>query len=397
MRRDPVILSAVRTPIGRFQGGLRTLPSPQLGSIVVREALARTGWRPEQVDEVLMGCVLQAGLGQNPARQAAIGAGLPATVSALTVNMVCGSGLRSVMIAAQSIRAGDCDLVVAGGMESMSNAPYLLPGARDGYRLGHGRILDGMITDGLWCAFEDWHMGETAEVVAERWSVTREEQDRYAVESHRRALAALEAGHFTAEISPVTIRDRRGGETVFTTDEGPRPGLTPEGLAELRPAFRADGTVTAGNASTINDGAAALVVAAADLAEAAGQRPLARIVAGAVAGIEPRMVMMAPVEAVRRVAAKAGWKLDEVDLFEFNEAFAAQSVALINEFRPDGLDASRVNVNGGAIALGHPIGASGARVLVTLLHELVRREAVRGIASLCLGGGNAVALAVERV
>lgn len=376
---------------------MRTLPSPQLGSIVVREALARTGRRPEQVDEVLMGCVLQAGLGQNPARQAAIGAGLPPTVSALTVNMVCGSGLRSVMIAAQAIRAGDCDLVVAGGMESMSNAPYLLTGARDGYRLGHGQILDGMITDGLWCAFEDWHMGETAEVVAERWSVTREEQDRYAVESHRRAVAALEAGHFAAEISPVTIRDRRGGETVFTRDEGPRPGLTPEGLAELRPAFRANGTVTAGNASTINDGAAALVVAAADLAEAAGQRPLARIVAGAVAGIEPRMVMMAPVEAVRRVAAKAGWKLDEVDLFEFNEAFAAQSVALINELRPDGLDASRVNVNGGAIALGHPIGASGARVLVTLLHELVRREAGRGIASLCLGGGNAVALAVERV
>jgi len=397
MRRDPVIVSAVRTPIGRFQGGLRTLASPQLGSIVVREALARTSLRPEQVEEVLMGCALQAGLGQNPARQAAIGAGMPPTVSALTVNMVCGSGLRSVMLAAQAIRAGDCDLVVAGGMESMSNAPYLLTGARDGYRMGHGRILDGMITDGLWCAFEDWHMGETAEVVAERWDIRREDQDRYAVESHRRAVAAIEAGHFAAELVPVTIRDRRGAESVLAKDEGPRPGLTLEGLAELRPAFRANGTVTAGNASTINDGAAALVVAAADLAEATGQRPLARIVAGAVAGIEPRMVMMAPVEAVRRVAAKAGWGLDEVDLFEFNEAFAAQSVALINQLCPDGLDASRVNVNGGAIALGHPIGASGARVLVTLLHELVRREAGRGIATLCLGGGNAVALAGERV
>lgn len=397
MRRDPVIVSAVRTPIGRFQGGLRTLASPQLGSIVVREALARTSLRPEQVEEVLMGCALQAGLGQNPARQAAIGAGMPPTVSALTVNMVCGSGLRSVMLAAQAIRAGDCDLVVAGGMESMSNAPYLLTGARDGYRMGHGRILDGMITDGLWCAFEDWHMGETAEVVAERWDIRREDQDRYAVESHRRAVAAIEAGHFAAELVPVTIRDRRGAESALAKDEGPRPGLTLEGLAELRPAFRANGTVTAGNASTINDGAAALVVAAADLAEATGQRPLARIVAGAVAGIEPRMVMMAPVEAVRRVAAKAGWGLDEVDLFEFNEAFAAQSVALINQLCPDGLDASRVNVNGGAIALGHPIGASGARVLVTLLHELVRREAGRGIATLCLGGGNAVALAVERV
>jgi len=397
MRRDPVIVSAVRTPIGRFQGGLRTLASPQLGSIVVREALARTSRRPEQVEEVLMGCALQAGLGQNPARQAAIGAGMPPTVSALTVNMVCGSGLRSVMLAAQAIRAGDCDLVVAGGMGSMSNAPYLLTGARDGYRMGHGRIRDGMITDGLWCAFEDWHMGETAEVVAERWDIRREDQDRYAVESHRRAVAAIEAGHFAAELVPVTIRDRRGAESVLAKDEGPRPGLTLEGLAELRPAFRANGTVTAGNASTINDGAAALVVAAADLAEATGQRPLARIVAGAVAGIEPRMVMMAPVEAVRRVAAKAGWGLDEVDLFEFNEAFAAQSVALINQLCPDGLDASRVNVNGGAIALGHPIGASGARVLVTLLHELVRREAGRGIATLCLGGGNAVALAVERV
>ena len=396
MRRDPVIISAVRTPIGRFQGGLRTLTSPQLGSIVVREALARTGLQSEQVDEVLMGCVLQAGLGQNPARQAALGAGLPPTVAAMTVNMVCGSGLRSVMIAAQSIRTGDCDVVIAGGMESMSNAPYLLTEAREGYRMGHCRVLDAMITDGLWCAFEDWHMGETGEVVAAMWGIGRERQDSYAAESHRRAAAAIEGGLFTSETVRVTTRDRRGVERVLSSDEGPRAEVTPESLAGLRPAFRAEGTVTAGNASTINDGAAALVLVSAETAERSGQRPLARIVAAAVAGIVPRMVMMAPVEAVRRVAAKAGWRLDEVDLFEFNEAFASQSIALIEQLRPDGLDPLRVNVNGGAIALGHPIGASGARILVTLVQELFRREAARGIAALCLGGGNAVALAVER-
>ena len=396
MRKDPVIVSAVRTPIGRFQGGLRSLRSPELGSIVVREALARTTLQPDQVDEVLMGCVLQAGLGQNPARQAALGAGLPPAVSAMTVNMVCGSGLRSVMVAAQSIRTGDCDMVIAGGMESMSNVPYLLPDARDGYRMGHGIVQDALINDGLWCAFENWHMGETGEVVAETYGIGRERQDLYAVESHRRALLSIGDGRFATEIVPVTTRDRQGVEIEISVDEGPRSGVTPETLSRLRPAFRPGGTVTAGNASTVNDGAAALVVASEALALKCGAPPLARIVAAAVAGVEPRLVMMAPLEAVRRVATRAGWRLSEVDLFEFNEAFAVQSVALIDQLCPDGLDAARVNVNGGAIALGHPIGASGARVLVTLLHELIRRDAKRGIASLCLGGGNAVALAVER-
>ena len=396
MRRDPVIVSAVRTPIGRFQGGLRRLTAPQLGSVVVRESLAPAGLRSEEVDEVVMGCVLQAGLGQNPARQAALGAGLPSSVAAMTVNMVCGSGLRSVMLAAQAIRAGDCNVVIAGGMESMSNAPYLQTGAREGYRMGHARIDDAMIKDGLWCAFEDWHMGETGEVVAETWGITREQQDAYAAESHRRAVVAVDAGIFASEIVAVTTQLERGKTGVVTRDEGPRAEVTASSLASLRPAFRPGGTVTAGNASTINDGAAAVVVTTAGMAERAGRRPLARIVAEAMSGVEPRMVMMAPVEAVRKVAAKAGWRLDEVDLFEFNEAFAVQSVALIDQLRPDGLDATRVNVNGGAIALGHPIGASGARVLVTMLHELSRREAKRGIAALCLGGGNAVALAVER-
>lgn len=396
MEREAVIISAVRTPIGRFQGGLKPLAAPRLGALAIEGALARTTLRPEQIDEVVMGCVLQAGLGQNPARQAALLAHLPVTVSALTVNMVCGSGLRSVMLAAQSIRTGDRDFLVAGGMESMSNAPYLLTRARDGYRMGHDRVLDAMVIDGLWCAFDDWHMGETGEVVAAAHAISRERQDGYALESQRRAVAAQQAGLFEREIHPVTISDRKGGARLVDTDEGPRSDVTRESLAALRPAFRPDGTVTAGNASTINDGAAAVVVASAEMAARTGHQPLARIVAQATAGVEPRLVMMAPVAAVREVAQKAGWGLDEVDRFEFNEAFASQAVALIDELGPDGLDARRVNVNGGAIALGHPIGASGTRILVTLLHELVRSGTRRGIAALCLGGGNAVALAVER-
>jgi acetyl-CoA C-acetyltransferase len=398
MDGQAVIVSAVRTPIGRFQGSLKTLPAPQLGALAIRAALDRAALDPGRVDEVVMGCVLQAGLGQNPARQAALRAGLPATVAAQTINMVCGSGLRSVMLAAQSLLTRDTDYVIAGGMESMSNAPYLLPGARDGYRLGHGQLVDSMISDGLWCAFENWHMGETGEVVAATWGISRERQDRYAAESQARAVAARLAGHFTAEIVPVAIRSRPGAgaqdsEELFTADEGPRAGTTPERLAALPPAFRQNGTVTAGNAATINDGAAALLLTRRELALAEGLRPLARLVAQAVSGIEPRLVMMAPVEAIRKVAARAGWGLDEVDLFELNEAFAVQAIAVIEQLQ---IDPRRVNVNGGAIALGHPIGASGARILVTLLHEMERRDVARGIAALCLGGGNAVAVAVER-
>jgi len=383
---EAVIIGAARTAVGKFQGALRSLTAPELGAVAVRAALERAGVEAGEVDEVILGCVLQAGLGQNPARQAALRAGLPDAVSALTVNKVCGSGLKSVML-------GDAGVVVAGGMESMTNAPYLLPKAREGYRLGHGQVVDSLVRDGLWCAFDDWHMGETAEVVAEKYQITREAQDAYALESQRRAVAAAAAGKFKEEICPVTVPQRQGPALIVDADEGPRADASAEGLAKLKPAFRAAGTVTAGNASTINDGAAALVVTTRERARAAGRAPLARIVAQATSGVAPKLVMMAPVEAVRRVAAKAGWDLVGVDLFELNEAFAAQSVALLGEL---GIGADRVNVNGGAVALGHPIGASGARVLVTLLYEMRRREARRGIASLCLGGGNAVALAVER-
>lgn len=391
--REAVIVAAARTPIGKFQGAFKTLTAPQLGTLAARAVLERSRISSARVDEVLMGCVLQAGLGQNPARQAALAAGLPPTVSAMTVNMVCGSGLKSVMLASQAIQLGDHEVVLAGGMESMSNAPYLLPQAREGYRLGDGALIDSLVRDGLWCARDHWHMGETAEVVSERYGVTREMQDQYAAESQRRAVEAMAAGRFRDEICPVSIEQRKGGVVIVETDEGPRPGTTPATLADLRPAFRAGGTVTAGNASTINDGAAAVLLTHRALAEDLGLDPLARVVAQAVSGIEPSLVMMAPLEAIGRVAQKAGWDLGEVDLFEINEAFSAQSVALIREL---GLDAARVNVNGGAIALGHPIGASGARILVTLLYELRRRNCTRGIAALCLGGGNAVALAVER-
>ncbi len=391
--QQPVIISATRTAIGKFQGSLKPFTAPQLGSIAVRAAIERAGIDAGQIDEVIMGCVLQAGLGQNPARQAALKAGIPDKVAALTVNKVCGSGLKSVMLAAQSIALEDNQVIVAGGMESMSNAPYLLMKGRDGYRMGNGEIVDAMVHDGLWCALDSWHMGETGEVVAEKYKISRQQQDEYAVGSQLKAVAAIQAGKFKDEICRVEIPQRKSEPIVFDTDEGPRADSTIESLSKLKPAFRSGGTVTAGNASTINDGAAALVVTSESMAAKLGRAPMARIVAQATSGVEPKMVMMAPVEAVRIVAKKAGWNLADVDLFELNEAFSSQSVALIQQLE---LDANKVNVNGGAVALGHPIGASGARVLVTLLHEMIKREAKRGIASLCLGGGNAVAIAVER-
>ncbi len=392
--RQPVIISATRTAIGKFQGALKSFTAAQLGSIAVRAAVERAELEASRIDEVIMGCALQAGLGQNPARQAALGAGLPDSVSAFTVNHVCGSGLKAVMLAAQSVALGDNDVIVAGGMESMSNAPYLLTKARDGYRMGDGQIVDSMIHDGLWCAFDHWHMGETGEVVAEKYEITRRRQDEYALGSQLKAAAAVKSGRFKDEITAVEIPQRKGDPLVFDTDEGPREDSSLDSLAKLKPAFRPGGTVTAGNASTINDGAAACVVTSEEVARKLGpSAPLVRIAAQATSGVEPKLVMMAPVEAVRKVAAKAGWDLKSVDLFELNEAFSSQSVALIEQL---GIDPEKVNVNGGAVALGHPIGASGARVLVTLIHEMIKRKAGRGVASLCLGGGNAVALAVER-
>jgi acetyl-CoA C-acetyltransferase len=392
--REAVILSAVRLPTGKFQGALKALSAPQLGALVVKEAVARAGLPPEQVDEVIMGNVVSAGVGQAPARQAAIHAGLPPKVAALTINKVCGSGLKAVMLAAQGIATGDAEVVVAGGMESMSNCPYLLPKAREGLRLGHGQLVDAMIWDGLWDAYDDYHMGCTGEIVAERYGITREEQDRYALESHRRAIAAIKAGKFREEILPVTLPGKKGGEAqVLSVDEPPREDTSLEALARLKPAFREGGTVTAGNAPGVNDGAAALVVTSAEKAKALGLTPLARIVAQAVSGIEPSLVLMTPVEAVRKLWEKTGWSAASVDLVELNEAFAVQALAVIREL---GLDPAKVNVNGGAVALGHPIGASGARVLATLLYALKDRGLKRGVATLCLGGGNGVALAVER-
>ncbi|HZS04751.1 MAG TPA: acetyl-CoA C-acetyltransferase [Blastocatellia bacterium] len=392
--RQPVIISAARTPVGKFQGSLKPFTAPELGALAVRTAVERAGIDPAQVDEVIMGCVLQAGLGQNPARQAALKAGLPDKVSALTVNKVCGSGLKAVMLAAQSIALGDNDIIVAGGMESMSNAPYLLPRARDGYRLGNAEVVDAMIHDGLWCAFDNWHMGETGEVTAEKYQITRAEQDEFAVSSHRKAVAAIESGKFKDEIFPVEVPQRKGPPILFDTDEGPRADTSPETLGKLKPAFRAAGTVTAGNASQINDGAAALVVTSVERARQLGRGPFARIIAQATSGVEPRMVMMAPVEAVRKVTEKAGWSLNEVDLFELNEAFSSQAVALV---RVLGLDAAKVNVNGGAVALGHPLGCSGARIVGTLLHELRRRKLKRGLATMCIGVGQGVAGLFESV
>lgn len=392
--REAVIISAVRTPVGKFLGGLKSFKATDLGAMVVRESVKRAGVPAEEVDEVIMGCVIQAGLGQNPARQAALHGGLLPAVSAVTVNKVCGSGLKAVMMAAQGIQLGDTDIVVAGGMESMSNAPYLIPKGREGYRLGNGVLVDAMIHDGLWDAYNDYHMGCTGEVVSEKFNVTREEQDEYAFNSHRKAAAAIKEGKFKEEILAIEIPQKKGPPVILDTDETVREDTTMEALAKLKPAFKKDeGTVTAGNAPGVNDGASALVVTSSDRASAMGFEPLARIVAQATSGVEPEMVMMAPVEAIRKVLRKAGWSLNDVDLIELNEAFAVQAVAIIRELN---LDPNRVNVNGGAVALGHAIGQSGSRLLTTMLYELKRRNAHRGIAALCLGGGNAVALAVER-
>jgi acetyl-CoA C-acetyltransferase len=391
--REVVIVSAVRLPTGKFLGALKDFTAPQLGALVVREAVVRAGIDPASVDECIMGNVVSAGLGQAPARQAALGAGLPESVAALTINKVCGSGLKAVMLAAQGIATGDIDVAVAGGMESMSNTPYILPRIREGLRMGDGELRDLMIHDGLWCAMDNCHMGISGETVAETYHVTREEQDAYAAESHRRAAAATEAGLFSEEILPVTIPQKKGAPIVIDRDEPIRPDTTAEALGRLKPAFKADGSVTAGNAPGVNDGAAALVVMAAERAQALGREPLGRIVGQATSGLRPGLVMMTPVPAVRKLLEKIGWAADSVDLFELNEAFSVQSVAVVREL---GLDMARVNVNGGAVALGHAIGASGARVLTTLLHAMRRRGARRGVATLCLGGGNGVALAVER-
>jgi acetyl-CoA C-acetyltransferase len=392
--RESVIVSAVRTPTGKFLGGLKSFTAPQLGAIAVREAVHRAGIDPATVDECLMGNVVMAGEGQNPARQAALNGGLPDHVAAVTINKVCGSGLKAVMLAAQGIATGDIDIAVAGGMESMSNTPYLLPRMREGLRMGNGTIIDSMITDGLWCSFEQCHMGMTGEHVAEIYHVGREAQDRYAVESHRKAAEATRQGWFRDEIVPVEAPQKKGASLVVDRDESIREDTTMEALGALKPAFSKTGTVTAGNAPGVNDGAAALIVMGADKASSLGIAPMARIVAQATSGLPPKLVLMTPVEAIRKVADKAKWKLEDVDLFEINEAFSVQMVAVLGEL---GIDINKVNVNGGAVALGHPIGASGARVLTTLLYALQRRGLVRGIASLCLGGGNGVALAVQRV
>jgi acetyl-CoA C-acetyltransferase len=394
MSSEVVIVSAVRTPIGKFQGSLQSYTAPKLGALVVREAVKRAGVEPAKVDENIMGCVLQAGVGQSPARQAAIFAGLPPEVGALTVNQVCGSGLRAVSLASQAIQAGDSQIVVAGGMESMSNAPYLLPQARNGYRMGNGVLVDAMIHDGLWDVYNQFHMGVAAEMVAEKYHISREDQDAFAAESHRRAGVATAAGRFRAQILPVEVPSVKKGEAprLFEADEAIRPDTTPAILGKLKPAFKPDGTVTAGNAPGVSDGAAAVVVTSAERAREQNLKPMVIVRAQAQAGRAPEWFSLAPIDAVRKVIAKTGWSLDSVDLFELNEAFSVQTLAVIREL---GLDQARVNVNGGAVALGHPIGASGAAVLVKLIYAMADRGAKRGIASLCLGGGSAVALAVE--
>lgn len=386
-----VIVEALRTPIGSFLGGLSSIPAPRLGAIVVKAILEKTKIDPEQVDEVIFGNVLQAGLHQNPARQAAIYGGIPPTSSAVTINKVCGSGLKSVMLAAQAIRLGDASVVIAGGTENMSQAPYLLTQARTGARLGHGQMLDSMVHDGLWDCYNDFHMGNTAELVVEKYKVSREAQDQFAAESHRRAIAAMERGDLKEEIIPVEVPQKKGDPIVVDKDEGPRPGTTAEKLAKLRPVFKKDGSVTAGNASTINDGAAAVLVTSQTKAKELGMPVLAHVDHYAVGGMEPEWVMMAPIKAIANLLKKTGGSIDDFDLIELNEAFAAQGVALINELK---LDTERLNVNGGGISLGHPIGASGCRILVTLLHAMKKRGAKKGLASLCLGGGNAVAMSV---
>jgi acetyl-CoA C-acetyltransferase len=393
LTRQVVIVSAARTPTGKFLGSLKGFSATELGAIAVREAVARAGIDPSTVDECILGNVVSAGLGQAPARQAALRSGLSPRTAALTVNKVCGSGLKAVMLAAQAIALGDAEIVVAGGMESMSNCPYLLPGARDGLRMGNAKLLDSMVHDGLWDSFHDIHMGLTGEHVADTYRVTREEQDAYAVESHRRAAAATHAGWFTDEIVPVAVPAKAGESVRFDRDESIREDTSIDALARLKPAFKKDGTVTAGNAPGVNDAAAALVVMAADLAERLQVQPLARVVGYATSGLEPKLVMMTPVEAVRALLRKTGWAIEDVDLVELNEAFSVQAVAVTREL---GLDPSRVNVHGGAVALGHPIGASGARILTTLIYALRRLGKSRGIATLCLGGGNGVAMALER-
>jgi acetyl-CoA C-acetyltransferase len=393
LMKEPVILSATRTPIGRFQGALKSVAATQLGSLAVKTAVAKAGLEPGQIDEVIMGNVISSGLGQNPARQAALGAELPPTVAALTINKVCGSGLKAVALASQGIITGDAGIVVAGGMENMSRAPYLLLEAREGYRLGNGNLVDSMIHDGLWDAYEHYHMGNTAEIVAEKYRVPRDRQDEFAVNSHKKAIDAIRAGRFKDETFSVAVPQRKGDPVIVATDESPRGDSTLEALRALKPAFKKDGTVTAGNAPGVNDGAAALVITSSERASQLGKTPMARIVGHAVSGIEPALLLMAPVDAVRKLLTKIGWKLSTVDLIELNEAFSVQVLAVMDQLE---LDPARVNVNGGAVALGHPIGASGARILVTLLHEMGRRNAKRGVATLCLGGGNAVALAVER-
>jgi acetyl-CoA C-acetyltransferase len=392
--QESFIVSAVRLPSGKFLGALKGFKANELGAMVVREAVARARLKPEQIEEVIMGNVISAGLGQNPARQAALAAGLPPAVGAFTVNKVCGSGLKAVMLARQAIAAGDAEIIVAGGMESMSNGPFLLPRVREGLRLGSGEILDATIHDGLWDAYKDYHMGMSGEVVAERYDVSRRRQDEYALESHRRAARAYQEGKFKAEILPVSLPQKKGVPVVFEKDELVRDDASLESLSRLKPVFKEGGTVTAGNASGINDGAAALVVASEKKVKELGLEPLARVVAQAVSGLEPELVMMTPVPAIRKLMEKTGWKLEAVELFEINEAFSAQSCAILGELK---LDPAKLNVHGGAVALGHPIGASGARVLTTLLYALRDRGARRGVASLCLGGGNGVALAVERV
>jgi len=392
---DAVILSAVRTAVGKFQGSLSEIAATQLGATVVREAVKRANLKTEQIDECIMGNVLPAGLGQNPARQAALFGGLANEVSAMTINKVCGSGLKAVALAAQAVQTGNAGIVVAGGMESMTNAPYLLPNARKGYRLGNGQLIDSMINDGLWDIYNNYHMGITGENVAEKHSITREQQDEFAVNSHKKAIAAIKEGRFDSQIVPVEIpgKKRTDPPILFSKDESPREDTSIESLRALKPAFKKDGTVTAGNAPGVNDGAAAVIVTTASRAKELGAQPMARIVAQATSGVEPKWVMLAPVGAVQQIWKKTGWKNEDVDLYELNEAFSVQALGVMKEL---GLDPAKVNVNGGAVAIGHPIGASGARVLTTLLYEMIRRDAKRGIAALCLGGGNAVAMAVER-
>ena len=390
--RESFIVSAVRIPTGKFLGTLKDLTAPELGAMVVREAVSRAGIDPASVDECIIGNVVSGGVGQAPARQAALKGGLADHVAALTINKVCGSGLKAVMLAHQGIQTGDIEIAVAGGMESMSNCPYIVPKVREGLRMGNGSVVDLMIHDGLWCPFENWHMGNAGELVADSYKVTRDQQDQYSADSHKKAAAAQAAGKFAAEILPVTIPQKKGDPIVFAKDESVRADTTADVLRGLKPAFKKDGTVTAGNAPPVNDGAGALVVMSGERVKAGNLQPMARIVAQATSGLAPKMLLMTPVEATRKVLKKAGWTMKDVDLLELNEAFAVQAVAVVGEL---GIDPAKVNVHGGAVALGHPIGASGARILTTLIYALKDRGLKRGVATLCLGGGNGVALAIE--